>query len=489
MNRSPRKFSMCDFVLFGTKGDLARRKLIPSLYQLDKADLLHGSTKIIGTAKDQFSLDEYRQKVQAALEEFVAEDLPNDILQRFLDRLVYVSMDFTDQNAYKNLQKIRRKEAILLNYLATPPAVYQAICHGLHQAGMIDKQARVILEKPIGFDLESSKQINDAVARFFDESQIYRIDHYLGKETVQNLIALRFANSIFASKWDNRTIDHVQITVAEEVGIEGRWDYFDQAGQMRDMVQNHLLQILSLVAMDPPVNLDADSIRDEKVKVLKSLRPIQLESVHETTVRGQYESGFIHGSKVTGYVNEQGSNPQSETETFVALKVDIDNWRWAGVPFYLRSGKRMPQKVSEIVVYFKNPPHNLYKDSYRKLPENKLTIRLQPDEGIDIQMLNKQPGLSPETRLQAAKLDLNFSETFNTKRVADAYERLLLEAMQGNQSLFVRRDEIEQAWAWVDGIIDAWQKSDEQPKLYPAGSWGPVASIALISQDGRMWDE
>jgi glucose-6-phosphate 1-dehydrogenase len=273
------------------------------------------------------------------------------------------------------------------------------------------------------------------------------------------------------------------------VGIEGRWGYFDGAGQMRDMIQNHLLQVLTLVAMDPPVNLDADSIRDEKVKVLKSLRPINQENVYENTVRGQYSAGFLKGSPVPGYLEEEDANTQSNTETFVALRVDIDNWRWAGVPFYLRSGKRMPFKSSEIVVYFKNPPHNLYRASYRNLPPNKLTIRLQPHEGVEIQMMNKVPGLEQKQRLQTTKLDLSFSDTFKNERIADAYERLLLEAMLGNQALFVRRDEVEQAWTWVDGIIQSWEQSGERPKPYPAGTWGPVASVALITKDGRSWDE
>ncbi|MBR9727889.1 glucose-6-phosphate dehydrogenase [Shewanella intestini] len=480
----------CDFVLFGTKGDLARRKLLPSLYQLDKANLLDKETKIIGVAKNAFTAEEFIALVTKALNTFVKEPLCDDTVARFLSRCHYIGTNFTEAEGYAAFHELLEpNKRVMVNYFATPPSIFGHICRCLHAQDLIKPDTRVVLEKPIGTDLESSHVINDQVAEFFTEKQVYRIDHYLGKETVQNLIALRFANSLFSSKWDNRTIDHVQISVAEEVGIEGRWGYFDGAGQMRDMIQNHLLQVLTLVAMDPPVNLDADSIRDEKVKVLKSLRPINQTNVFENTVRGQYSSGYLKGSPVPGYLEEEGANVHSNTETFVALRVDIDNWRWAGVPFYIRSGKRMPFKSSEIIVHFKNPPHNLYSSSYRNLPPNKLTIRLQPHEGVEIQMMNKVPGLEQQQRLQTTKLDLSFSDTFKNDRIADAYERLLLEAMLGNQALFVRRDEVEQAWTWVDGIIQSWEKSGDQPKSYPAGTWGPVASVALITKDGRSWDE
>ncbi|QSX35152.1 glucose-6-phosphate dehydrogenase [Shewanella avicenniae] len=490
MGKPASETKACDFVLFGTKGDLARRKLLPSLYQLDKADLLHPDTRVIGVAKDKFTREEFVERVTQSLKTFVKEPLNDEIVKRFLARCHYVGANFTDVEEYAAFHEVLDPATrVTVNYFATPPAIFGDICRCLHEQGLITPETRVVLEKPIGSDLASSKVINDQVSAYFKEKQVYRIDHYLGKETVQNLLTLRFANSLFASKWDNRTVDHVQITVAEEVGIEGRWGYFDKAGQMRDMIQNHLLQVLTLVAMDPPVNLNADSVRDEKVKVLKSLRPINMDNVFENTVRGQYSAGFLKGSPVPGYLEEEDANVTSNTETFVALRVDIDNWRWAGVPFYLRSGKRMPVKSSEIVIYFKNPPHNLYRESYRNLPPNKLTIRLQPHEGVEIQMMNKVPGLEQKQRLQTTKLDLSFSDTFKTERIADAYERLLLEAMSGNQALFVRRDEVEQAWTWVDGIIQAWEQSGERPKSYPAGTWGPVASVALITKDGRSWDE
>ncbi|MGW8161204.1 MAG: glucose-6-phosphate dehydrogenase, partial [Desulfobulbales bacterium] len=332
-------------------------------------------------------------------------------------------------------------------------------------------------------------EINDSVAKVFKESQIYRIDHYLGKETVMNLLALRFANSIFTTNWDHNTIDHVQITVAEDVGIEGRWGYFDESGQLRDMVQNHLMQILTLVAMEPPVNMHGDSIRNEKLKVLKALRPITRNNVDDVTVRGQYSAGLIKGKPVPGYHEEEGGNPRSATETFAALRVDIDNWRWAGVPFYLRTGKRMTTKRSEIVINFKRLPHNIFKESYKNLPQNKLVIKLQPDEGVEIEMLNKVPGIGVGVQLQRTMLDLSFSEAFKQERIPDAYERLILETMRGNQSLFIHRDEVEQAWTWIDSIQEAWAGSNEDPKSYPAGTWGPVASVALLARDGREWEE
>ncbi|MCC2607268.1 glucose-6-phosphate dehydrogenase [Planctobacterium marinum] len=481
----------CDFVLFGTKGDLARRKLLPSLYELEKANLIHEHTKIIGVARYEVSQDEYVELVKANIEKFTGNTLCNDTWKRFSAKLEYVQIDMQDYESYSLLQGCIDASRTMVCYLATPPSIYGDICKGMNAAGLIDPSVRVVLEKPIGHDLETSKVINNQVAEFFKESQIYRIDHYLGKETVLNLMALRFANSIFATNWDHNCVDHVQITVAESVGIEGRWGYFDDAGQMRDMVQNHLLQILTLIAMEPPASLDANSVRDEKLKVLKSLRPINASNIRENTVRGQYTSGFVRGEEVPGYLEEEGANTESETESFVALKVELDNWRWAGVPFYLRTGKRMPRKVSEIVIYFKPQPHNLFKDSFNQLPPNKLTIRLQPDEGVEITVMNKVPGLtsSGSMNLQKSKLNLSFSEAFDTKRIPDAYEKLLLEVLLGDQSLFVRRDEVEEAWKWVDSILEAWNKSNEKPEPYQAGTWGPVASIALLAREDRAWYE
>jgi len=484
-------YEPCDFVLFGTLGDLSRRKLLPSLYQLEKANLMHPDTTIVGVARQEMELDAYIEEVHANLIKFGEKNLCEATWEKMKARLHYACVDMKDVESYCVLDDHVDPTRTMVCYLATPPAIYGDICRGLHSCKIIDSSVRVVLEKPIGHDLASSKVINEQVAEYFDEKQIYRIDHYLGKETVLNLVALRFANSIFATNWDHNCIDHVQISVAESVGIEGRWGYFDDAGQMRDMVQNHLLQILSLVAMEPPTTLDADSIRDEKLKVLKALRPINSFNINESTVRGQYTSGFVKGEEVPGYLEEEGANTQSKTETFIAIKAEIDNWRWAGVPFYLRTGKRMPTKVSEVVIYFKRQPHNLFGDSFKNLPPNKLVIRLQPDEGVEITVMNKVPGLtsSGSMDLQKSKLNLSFSEAFADERIPDAYEKLLLEVMLGNQALFVRRDEIEQAWTWVDSILEAWKQSSEPPEPYQAGTWGPVDSIGLLARENRSWYE
>ena len=480
----------CDLVLFGAMGDLARRKLVPSLYQLDKAQLIAPETAIVGVSRDESTDEGYVTLARQSLETFMREPVDDAVWERFARRLRYAKVDLTQPEQYGRLrEKVDQAQRETVNYCAVAPALFGPICRGLAAAGLATERARVVLEKPIGKDLASSRVINDAVGAVFPERQVYRIDHYLGKETVLNLLALRFANSLFTTNWDHNTIDHVQITVAEEVGIEGRWGYFDTSGQLRDMVQNHLLQILTLVAIEPPTALDSDGIRDEKLKVLKALRPITRENVEEKTVRGQYAAGFFQGKQVPGYLGEEGCNPGSATETFAALRVDIDNWRWAGVPFYLRTGKRLAAKRSEVVIQFKSLPHNIFQSSYRKLPANRLIIRLQPDEGVEIEVLNKVPGLGKGVQLQRTVLDLSFSESFQSERIPDAYERLLMEAMLGNQALFIRRDEVEQAWTWIDSIQDAWKAQREPPKPYPAGSWGPAAAVALLSRDSREWVE
>ena len=480
----------CDFAIFGVLGDLSRRKLIPSLYQLDKAGLLDPDTRIIGVARHEIDRENFIGQMRNALETFIKESLDQEVTDRLLNRMQYVLINLDVPDEYKRLAEvIDQEKRVLVNYFSVAPFLFDDICKGLAHAAIVTPETRVVLEKPIGRDLATSQEINDTVARVFTEDQVYRIDHYLGKETVMNLLALRFANSIFTTNWDHNTIDHVQITVAEEVGIEGRWGYFDKSGQLRDMVQNHLMQILTLVAMEPPVNMDGDSIRNEKLKVLKALRPITADTVEEKTVRGQYASGFIQGKPVPGYHEEEGGDTKSLTESFVALRVDIDNWRWADVPFYLRTGKRMTTKRSEVVIYFKRLPHNIFKDSYKNLPRNKLVIRLQPDEGVEIEMMNKVPGIGKGIKLQKTILDLSFSDAFSDTRIADAYERLILETMIGNQSLFIRRDEVERSWHWIDTIQEAWAASNEPPRTYPAGTSGPVASVALLARDGREWEE
>ncbi len=482
--------SASEIVIFGALGDLSRRKLLPALYQLDVVGLLHPESRIVAVARQEMDAKGLAEFVKENLTEFVKEGIDNETLTRFIARLVYQQLDFKDTGSYQNLaETLAAGHKTRVYYFSTPPAIYGDISDGLKVANLITDADRVVMEKPIGHCLESSKVINDLVSRHFNENQIYRIDHYLGKETVLNLLVLRFANSLLTNNWDRNSIDHIQITVAESVGIEGRWGFYDDAGQMRDMVQNHLLQILSLLAMEPPADLSAESIRAEKLKAVKALSPIDRTNVKEKTVRGQYADGFLNGNPVPGYLNEEGANKSSRTETFVAIKAEIDNWRWKGVPFYLRTGKRMPAKHSEIVVHFKEQPHNIFKDSYADLPANKLTIRLQPDEGVELQMMNKIPGIANQMNIHENKLDLSFSQTYDNQRVVDAYERLMLEVINGNQSLFVSRDEVEAAWSWADSIIDAWQATNEAPKPYAAGSWGPVASISLIARDDRQWVE
>ncbi len=484
---TPLSVEPCTLALFGALGDLALRKLFPALYQLDRAGLLPADTRILGLARDGGEPASHLALIAEHLRRHVAErELEESVLQRFLARLDYLSMEFGRCEDYAALADKAGQAERIVAFFATPASVYGAICAGLAEAGLAER-TRVVLEKPIGHDLESSREVNDAVARFFPEDRTYRIDHYLGKDTVQNLIALRFANSLFETQWNQNHISHVEITVAETVGIEGRWGYFDQAGQLRDMIQNHLLQLLCLIAMDPPSDLSADSIRDEKVKVLKALAPIAPEHLGQQLVRGQYVAGSILGRHVPGYLEEENSNTQSDTETFVALRAEICNWRWAGVPFYLRTGKRMPQKLSQIVIHFKAPPHYIFAPEQRQLIGNKLIIRLQPQEGISLLVMTKDQGLDKGMQLRSGPLQLNFSETYKSPRIPDAYERLLLEVMKGNQNLFVRKDEIEYAWKWCDQLIDGWQRVGAPPKPYAAGSWGPAASIALISRDGRSW--
>ncbi|WP_339885485.1 glucose-6-phosphate dehydrogenase [Vreelandella maris] len=480
-----------DLALFGALGDLAMRKLFPALYHLDREGLMPESTRIMGLARQEHDVASFRQLVNDALQKRLKSgEQDKQSLERFLARLDYLQLDFSSVDGYDAIRQWRKgSPRPMVVYLSVGARIYGDICRYLQASKSLDEESRVVVEKPIGSDLHSSIEINDAIGEVFPESRIYRIDHYLGKETVQNLIALRFANPLFGTQWNQNNISHVEITVAEKVGIEGRWGYFDEAGQLRDMVQNHLLQLLCLIAMDPPSNLDADAIRDEKVKVLKALKPFVGEALDRDVVRGQYIAGNSDGQSVPGYLEEEGANTQSQTETFVAMKTEVANWRWAGVPFYLRTGKRMPEKLSQIVIHFRQQPHYIFDPDQRNIASNKLIIRLQPEEGIALQVLTKDSGLDKGMRLRPGPLHLDFNSAFPKSRIPDAYERLLLEVMKGQQYLFVRRDEIEHAWRWCDQLIDGWKKRDTSPRRYPAGSWGPVASIAMITQDGRSWYE
>lgn len=481
----------CNLIIFGAKGDLARRKLIPALYQLEKINAIHPDTFILGVGRAEWDAAIYVGVIRSALKMFMNESIQESLWNRFISRFNFCNLDVNQTEQFTCIiNKLRCLNLLTISYLAMPPHTFGAICEGLSLIKLNKQLNRIVIEKPLGMNLASARMINAQVAKYFNESQIYRVDHYLGKETVLNLLALRFANSLFFSNWNNSTIDHVQITIAEEIGIEGRWGYFDAIGQMRDMIQSHLLQILTIIAMSPPSNLSADSIRDEKVKVLRSLRMIDPNKINEITVRGQYISGIVQGRKVPGYLEELGANKNSRTETFVSIRVNVDNWRWFGVPFYLRTGKRLAIKCSEIVVFFKKPILNLFSDSHENLPNNKLIIRLQPDEGIDMQILIKVPGLGHKHRLKITDLNLNFDKAFNTGYLVGAYERLLLETMRGMQVLFVRRDEVESSWKWVDSVMRAWELDNKiLLRLYKAGTWGPKESLEMILKDNRSWHE
>ncbi len=474
------------FVLFGATGDLAKRMIWPSLFHMDRDRLLPPRTRLVGAAREKTDSDGLRQMVANAIEQFVAaEHVDAASLNQFLGRIDYVRVDATEPEDFNALAKALGEHAErALYYLAVAPSLYGPTCQGLACAGLAGAAGGVLLEKPIGKDLTSSRDINDAVAEIFEENRIFRVDHYLGKEAVQNLLALRFANAIFEPLWNSRSIEHVQITIAESVGVEGRFDYYDSSGALRDMVQNHLLQLVCLVAMEPPAAFDPESVRNEKIKVLRSLRPIRDAEVTKRTVAGQYRAGVSAGASVPGY-REEG-DAQSDTETFVAIQAEIDNWRWAGVPFFLRTGKRMIDRRTEIVVRFKPVPHNMF-GAAAGVTQNQLRILLQPQETVELAIIAKEPGLSG-ARLRPVTLDLSLTKAFKGRRRI-AYERLILDAFGGDTTLFLRRDEIEAAWAWVDDISRGWSHSGERPKPYPAGSWGPSAAIALIERAGFSWAE
>ncbi|YCK42800.1 glucose-6-phosphate dehydrogenase [Actinomadura sp. ATCC 39365] len=462
------------------------RKLIPALYHSDRDGRLSPETRVIAMSRGGLTDADFRGKVDAEVRDQVPVDDPA-VRQRFLGRLHHVSVDVggEDKSGWGALTRLLagHEQRDRVFYLASPPMTFGPFCRELEEAGLVTPLSRVVLEKPLGRDLPSAQRINDEVGAIFDERQIFRIDHYLGKETVQNLLVLRFANAFLEPIWNSLWIDHVQITAAETVGTPGRRGYYDHAGALRDMVQNHLLQLLTLTAMEPPSRNDRESIRDEKVKVLQSLRPIVGTEVDRFTVRGQYtEAGGM-----PSYLDEPASTPTTEAsrrvETFTAIRAEIKNWRWAGVPFYLRTGKRMPYRRSEIVVQFKDVPHSIFPGG----TPNRLVLRLQPEEGIELHIMAKEPGAG-EVTLKPVPLSLSFGKTF-TARVPEAYERLLTDVLAGNPTLFMRRDEVEAAWRWIDPILAAWESSADLPEPYPAGTTGPAGAHELLGRSGRAWHE
>jgi len=471
-------------VLLGGAGDLALRMLLPSLYFLEVDRLLPHDLRIIGVARGEGDGESYRALVREQLGKRASVD--DAAWNRLAARLDYLSVDITKAEGAALLAERVGQHGDLVVYFALSPSLYGAVCSALQSANLTGPRTRLVLEKPIGRDLESSRATNAAVGAVVSEDQIFRIDHYLGKETVQNLTALRFANVLFEPLWDNKTVDHVQITIAETEKVGDRWGYYDEYGALRDMLQNHLLQLLCLVAMEPPSGFDPDAVRDEKVKVLRSLRPFGKPNGANYTGRGQYVAGVVDGTSRDGYLTEVGK--ASKTETFVAMKVEIDNWRWAGVPFFLRTGKNLPDRRTQIVIQFKPVPHNIFGAATRnEVKANRLVIDLQPDEDLSLTGLTKGPGLSEGgMRLQSLPLLLNRAAPGARRRIA--YEKLLLDVFRGDRTLFVRRDEVEQAWRFVDGVAAAWKEAGVEPAPYAAGTWGPQTASALIAPHGRAWN-
>ena len=471
-------------VLFGATGDLSQRMLLPSLCALHADGLVPEDLQIIGTARSEHGDADFRAFAAKALEQFLPDDRKSAIAG-FLERLSYQTLDATRAEDFPALAaKVGTPRHGVAMFLSTAPSLFEQTIAGLSACGLASGTSRIGLEKPLGTSLESSALINDAVARVFSEDRIFRIDHYLGKETVQNLLALRFANMLFEPLWNASHIDHVQITVAETVGLEGRVGFYDGAGALRDMVQNHMLQLLALVAMEPPASFDATSIRDEKVKVLRSLRSLRSGD----SVTGQYRAGAINGAAVPGYDEELGR--ASDTETFVALRAHVDNWRWKGVPFYLRTGKRLPERKTEIVIQFKAVPHSIFAKQGAKAEPNRLIIGIQPQENIRLSVMAKSPGLDRGgVRLREVPLDISMPNAFAGAKRRIAYERLLLDLIEGDQTLFVRRDEVEAQWHWIDAIRAGWAENGLDPKTYTAGSWGPSSAIALVERDGVTWHD
>jgi glucose-6-phosphate 1-dehydrogenase len=495
----------CAVVIFGASGDLTRRKLMPALYNLAVSRSLPSGFAVVGVARREKSHDQFRAEMKEGVGQFSRRKIDPGVWEGFERGVSYVAGTFENAKTYtdlrahlEHLDAERGTAGNRLYYLAVPPAEFGVIMKHLKEAGLVAPPAtsshananaapwtRVIIEKPFGTDLESAKELNDTVAQTFDESQVFRIDHYLGKETVQNLLVFRFANSLFEPLWNREHVDHVQITVSEEIGVEGRGKFFEKTGVTKDIVENHLMQLLCLTAMEPPISLAADAVRDEKVKVLRSLRRLERSLVQDNVVRGQYARGYVKGEEVTAYREEPDVAKDSRVETFVAMRVHVDNWRWGGVPFYVRAGKRLARRVTEIAIQFKKVPHGLFRAPDGGISPNVLTMRIQPDEGIALRFTTKEPGQT--TVLRDVAMDFRYGSAFGSN-TPEAYERLLLDAMRGEATLFTRRDEVEEQWAFIDPVIDAWRsEANAPPPVYVAGSWGPEQADDLLARDGRRW--
>ncbi|MDZ4093424.1 MAG: glucose-6-phosphate dehydrogenase [Paracoccaceae bacterium] len=470
-----------DLVIFGGTGDLAHRKILPGLYRRFWAGQIPADSRIIGAARSVMDDKAFRAQALLAIEEFVSDDKRDAaVIAQFLDRVHYVAIDAKGEGGWAALQGMMRPDVVRAFYFSVAPSLFGDLAERLHKHGIADAQSRIVVEKPFGRDLATAKALNATLALHFAEAQIYRIDHYLGKETVQNLMAVRFANILFEPLWKSEYVDHVQITVAETVGVDGRGAYYDTSGAMRDMVQNHLMQLLCLIAMEPPYHFDPDAVRDEKLKVIRALDPVSPDDI----VRGQY----LAGGGQAGYV-EHSEDPASKTESYIALKVNVSNWRWKGTPFYLRTGKRLRARASEIAITFREPPHSIFDDA-TGWRENVLVIRLQPNEGMNLMVMIKEPGPGG-MRLVQVPLDMSFATALGEEGndIPDAYERLIMDVIRGNQTLFMRGDEVEAAWSWTDPIIKGWEERGDKPQGYDPGSSGPEDALMLMHHDGRRWRE